>query len=117
MAVELNDLNISELLYNPAGGVTRAVEYAANVPVLELCRRWISRPWPKGRGPFPPPGPPYARYDDPGPRLRDSITVVSVVGPAGPEFDIVPTAIHRGWNYGEILKGRGYRFMPPEFYL
>jgi hypothetical protein len=39
------------------------------------------------------------------------------VGPQGPEADIVPTAIKRGWNYGDILKGRGYRFLPDYFYL
>jgi hypothetical protein len=116
--IEINDLALSELFYDPAGPISRHIETVARTDILTLAKLTISRPWPGGRGPFPPPGPPYRRErDKASPDLHDSLTVVTSIGSGGPEADIVPTAVKRGWNYGEILKGRGYRFLPDSYYL
>lgn len=118
MTVVIDDIALSALFYDPSGPIATHVKEVAEVDVLTLAKAYISRPWPGGRGPFPPPGPPYRRrLDKVSPDLHDSLTVVVAVGPQGPEADIVPTAIKRGWNYGDILKGRGYRFLPDYFYV
>lgn len=101
------------LLESPGGPVDREVQRVAGGPVLQLAREELSRPWPGPPGPFPPPGPPYLRTGD----LRDSLAITSTPGPGGrTDWVVIPTAIHRGVNYGEILLGRGYRFLPPAFY-
>lgn len=111
--VDIHDAAISALIYSPTGGVARACDAAAFVSLLPIAQAALSRPWPGPPGPFPPVGPPYLRTGE----LRDSLTVVNTVGPQGPEADIVPTAIHRGVNYGAILIGRGYRFLPDYYYV
>lgn len=118
MTVVIDNLALSALFYDPAGPVSRYIEQVAAPSILALAKAYCSRPWPGGRGPFPPPGPPYRRFKDKvSPDLVDSLTIVMAVGPYGPEADIVPTAVKRGWNYGDILKGRGYRFLPDNYYL
>lgn len=106
-----NEVALDALLNSPTGPLADEMRRVANTTLLEIARNYINRPWPGGYGPInPPPGPPYRRTGD----LRDSLTVES--SPSSPEATIVPTAIHRGANYGEILKNRGYRFLPDEFY-
>ena len=118
MTVVINDIALSALFHDPAGPVATYMATAVAPDILALSKAYCSRPWPGGRGRFPPPGPPYRRSRDKvSPDLVDSLTLVSAIGPTGPEVDIVPTAIKRGWNYGEILKSRGYRFLPDSFYL
>lgn len=112
--VVMHDVAISSLLYSPTSPVTVAIGRVAEFNVLREAQIALSRPWPGGSGPFPPPGPPYLRTGT----LRDSLTVTfKNSGLRGPEWDIVPTAIKRGWNYGEVLQGRGYRFLPLRFYI
>ena len=114
--ITFDDTQLNLLLYSSSGPVGVAVRRRAQTDLLSLARATLSNPWPGGRGPFPPPGPPYLRTGE----LRDSLEVVDVPGSGpgrGPETDVVATAVHRGWNYGEILRDRGYQFLPPEFYL
>lgn len=111
--VEIHDIAISDLIYDPGGGIARECYAQAQISLLPIAQAALSRPWPGGLGPFPPVGPPYLRTGE----LRDSLRVVETVGPSGPEADIVPTAIHRGVNYGEVLLKRGYRFLPDYFYV
>lgn len=118
MTVVVNDLALSALFYDPGGPVATYMATVVGPDVLAIAKTYCSRPWPGGRGPFPPPGPPYRRRRDKvSPDLVDSLTLVPALGPGGPEVDIVPLAIKRGWNYGDILKGRGYRFLPDYFYI
>lgn len=124
MTVVINNAALSALFYDPAGPVARYMETAVGPDVLALAKSWCSRPWPGGRGPFLPPGPPYRRQTDKVfPDLVDSLTLVTAIGPSGPEVDIVPTAVKRGWNYGDLLRTGGgklkgpYRFLPDYFYI
>jgi hypothetical protein len=112
--VVLDNVAISNLIYDPGGPIAREMNRVAQFSLLPIAQAALSRPWPgKGSAPFPPPGPPYLRTGD----LRDSLRVVDGVGPSGPEATIVPTALHRGVNYGEILMKRGYRFLPDYYYV
>lgn len=117
MSVVIDEPNVTAFLEDPAGGVATYMRNTIVPPILDLAKLTISRPWPgagTGRGSrFPPPGPPYARTRD----LLNSLTVVVSPGPSGTEFYIVPTSLHRGANYGVILKSRGYQFMPPDYYI
>jgi hypothetical protein len=121
MTVVLNELALDDLLLSPTSPVSRHIERYASTDILALAKDTISRAFPGGRGPFPPPGPPYRRApggkDKASPDLHDSLTVVAHPTSAGMEYDIVPTAVKRGYNYGDILKGRGYRFLPDSYYL
>jgi hypothetical protein len=121
MTVKIHDAALNLLFYDQAGPVATYITAVVGPDVLALAKSWCSRPWPGGRGPFPPPGPPYRRPSDSkdkvSPDLVDSLTLVSAIGPNGPEVDIVPTAIKRGYNYGDILRVRGYRFLPDYFYV
>lgn len=116
MSVEINEINLNAFLFDPAGGVSRFMETVIAPDILQLAKDTISRPFP-GHGTrgtrFPPPGPPYLRTSD----LRESLSIVSASSTTGTEYDIVPNAIHRGVNYGLILKARGYRFLPDSYYL
>lgn len=115
MSVVINDAALTAFLVDPAGGISRHLKDTVVPTVLALAQDFISRPWPGGgRGArFPPPGPPYQRSGD----LRNSLTVETVTTPMGDEYDIVPLAVHRGANYGLILKARGYRFLPDIYYV
>jgi hypothetical protein len=111
--VDIHDANIDTILYSPSGGVARECNFQAHTNLLPIMQAALSRPWPGPPGPFPPVGPPYLRTGE----LRDSLRVIDAVGPYGPETNIVPTAIHRGVNYGLVLRARGYRFLPDYFYV
>lgn len=112
--VVLNNIAINDLLYDPTGPIGREMGRVALVNLLPIAQAALSRPWPGPPGPFPPVGPPYLRTGE----LRDSLRVdPTVLGSAGPEAAIIPTAIHRGVNYGQILQSRGYRFLPDYFYV
>jgi len=118
MTFVIDNLAVSNYLYSPAGPVSLYVGAYAATEILPLSQATISRPWPGGKGPFPPPGPPYRREKDKVfPDLHDSLTVREVTTSVGTEFHIVPTAIKRSYNYGEILQRRGYRFLPDSYYL
>lgn len=111
--IELHDVAISNLIYDPSGGIARECNFVAHTSLLPIAQAALSRPWPGEPGPWPPVGPPYLRTGE----LRDSLRVVEVIGPQGPESDIIPTAVHRGVNYGEVLIRRGYRFLPDYYYV
>jgi hypothetical protein len=118
MTVVINDIVLSALFNDPAGPITTYIATVVAPDVLAVSKTFCSRPWPGGRGLFPPPGPPYRReLDKVSPDLVDSLTLVTALGPQGPEVDIIPTAVKRGRNYGDVLKGRGYRFLPDSYYL
>ncbi len=115
--ITINDVALTAFFDDPAGGVSRFMGTVVAPDVLAAAREFISRPFP-GHGSrgarFPPPGPPYLRSGD----LREGLQVVSAPSPlGGVEYDIVPTAVHRGANYGLILQQRGYRFLPDSFYV
>ena len=115
MSVEINEVNLAAFLYDPAGGVSKFMETVIAPDILALAKLTISRPFP-GHGPrgtrFPPPGPPYLRTGD----LQASLSITATPGPTGTEYDIVTNAVHRGVNYGLILKARGYHFLPDSYY-
>lgn len=107
----LNDAQLGLLLDSPTGPVGDEVRDYAQDELYALAVATISDPWPGG--PAPPPGPPYQRSGD----MVNSLSVLSVVGGAEPETIIQVTAVHRGRVYGLILRDRGYRFLPDEFYF
>lgn len=114
--VVIDDAALAALLNSPTGPIANEVARVANTTVLAIAQATISRPWAGSYGPTnPPPGPPLLRTGD----LRNSLTAISVPGGSGigAEVDIVPLAIHRGKNYGQILLARGYRFLPDAFYV
>lgn len=108
--VTLLDEQLALLLTSPAGPVAGAVRDLAKDRLYELAVATISDPWPGGSA--PPPGPPFARTSD----MVNSLSVIDITGGDVPETIIQVTAVHRGRVYGLILRDRGYRFLPDEYY-
>lgn len=88
--------------------VKRAVREVAKDVVLPAVKAYISRPYPRRSHTFlnPPPGPVFKRSGD----LVRSLHLIDL-GDGG--IEVGSSAVHRGVLYGEILKGRGYEFLPP----
>jgi hypothetical protein len=113
--ISLNDTQLGLVLGSGSGPVAAAVRDYAKDELYDLAVATISDPWPGG--PNPPPseggaGPPYMRSGD----MVNSLSVIDLVGGGQPETIIQVTAVHRGRVYGLILRDRGYRFLPDQFY-
>lgn len=101
-----NEAALQVLLTDPVGPVANEVRRVARGPILAAVRESLSRPYVRGQL-NPPPGPPRRRTGD----LIEGLKFDDDVDSLGFSESITSTAVHRGWQYGLILKDQGYVFI------
>jgi len=100
-------------IMNPAGGVARELEAAADTMVgraKDALGEDAPRPW--GSVPHPPPGPPWRRTGDLQNSIQRTAAIPGAPNPLGPDIAAYVTAYseHGGVDYAAILRERGYKF-------